>query len=164
MISLTIQHKVYLTKGQRYALHDGYDLLVTGVCLPVWFAKKFTTEPAKEVFCNYYLKNTRKDVPIQLLEDGYEIVLPNREGYRPEISDEKWRELNRKGTIQEEYYEKCVPEVSSKNLLDIKDGGSTSLSYREHNKIKKYGAMTKVAHYVNIVDIDNLKKSLYIIK
>ena len=160
MLSLTIHHKIYLTREQRYALHEGINLVVTGVSIPVWFGKNYTSEPGIEVFCRYHLKNTKKDMPIQILEDGYEIVLPNRKGSQPEINDEEWREMNRNGTIQTKYYDKCVSRVTSENLLDIKDGGSKCLFYREHNKIIKNKVTTKTAHFVNIEDMESLTNSL----
>ena len=66
----------WTTKEQRYELHEGQELQVTGISVPVWYVNKITSEPAKEVFCNYYLKNTHEDIPIKILEDGYEIYLP----------------------------------------------------------------------------------------
>lgn len=160
MLSLTIQHKIYLTKEQRYALHEGINLVVVGVSIPIWFGKNYTSEPGKEVFCRYYLKNTKKDIPIQILEDGYEIVIPNRKGWRPEISDEEWRKMKQEGTVQKKYYDKCISRVTSKNLLDIKDGGSECLFYREHNKVIKNEVTTKTAHFINIEDMELLTNSL----
>jgi len=160
MLSLTIHHKIYLTKEQRYALHEGIDLVLTGVSIPVWFTKNFTSEPGREVFCRYYLKNSKRDTPIQILKDGYEVVLPHRKSSRPEISDEQWRELSRQGKLEEEYYSKCVTEVSSKNLLDIKDGGSQYLFYREHNQVKKDDTTMKIAHFVTMEDMSVLTDSL----
>lgn len=160
MLSLTIHHKIYLTKEQRYALHEGIKLVVVGVSLPVWFAKNYTTEPAREVFCKYRLKNTKKDVPVSILDDGYEIVLPNRKGWKPKISDEEWREMNKDMALQKKYYDKCISRVTSENLLDAKDGGCECLFYREHNEIVKNQVSTKIAHFINIEDMKLLNNSM----
>ena len=161
MLNLTIHHSIYLNKQQRYALHEGIDLVVVGVSVPVWCFKNFTSEPGKEIFCNYYLKNQKKDHPIQILEDGFEITVPYRPGSAPPLSDEQWREWNLKDKKKlEEHYESCVNEVSSKNLLDIKDGGGKCLTYREHNQVKKGDTLMKILHYVGIEDEEVLLESL----
>lgn len=161
MLNLTIHHNVYLTKRQRYALHEGIELVVTGVCVPIWCFKNHTSEPGREVFCRYYLKNQRKDYPIQIQAEGFEISIPYREGKTPPLSDEQWREWNLKDPSKlEEYYKTCVSEVSSKNLLDPIDGGGRCLTYREHNQVKKDKTLMKILHYVNIEDEAVLTESL----
>jgi len=70
MLNLTIQHFIHLARDQRYALHEGIELVVVGVSIPVWFLDKVTSEPAKEVFCRYYLKNPNATRAAQLA--GYQ--------------------------------------------------------------------------------------------
>lgn len=160
MLSLTVQHLIHLSKKQIYALHSGIELVAFGVSVPVWHIDKVTSEPAKEVFCKYYLKNTKQDTPIVIRDDGFEIVLPYRQGKCLEITDEEWRELKFNNPEKlESMYQKCVQEISSKNLLDIKDGGSGHMSYREHN-IKKSERIPNVMHFVQINSMDKLKDSL----
>lgn len=162
MLSIAIHHNIWLTRDQRYAIHDGTEIVVVGVSIPVWVHNnKVTSEPAKEVFCKYYLKNPKKDIAIQIMKDGYEINLPNHEGSVPDLSDEEWRDLNFNNPQKLElYYDKCPRSANSKNLLDIKDGGSKYLSFREHNKIKSNDEYINFIHFVNILDIEELNKSI----
>lgn len=161
MLSLTVQHLIHLSKKQRYALHSGIELVVFGVSVPVWHIDKVTSEPAKEVFCKYYLKNTKQDAAIVVRDDGFEIVLPYRQGKGLEITDEEWRELKFKNPEKLELmYRKCVQEVSSKNLLDIEDGGSGHMFYREHNKFKESERTLDIIHFVQIEKLDKLVSSL----
>jgi len=155
MLALTIHHNIRLTRDERYKLHEGEDVVVVGVSVPVWFINKTTSEPAKEVFCKYYLKKSDKEMPIRILKDGYEVTIPNRKARTPRtLTDEQWRKLTPEA--QGDYYDRCVSEVSSKNLLDISDGGSGSLTYREQNQIKQGGEMMSIMHYVNIGSIDDM--------
>jgi len=161
MLNLTVQHLIHLSKSQRYAIHSGIELVVVGVSVPVWYMDKVTSEPAKEVFCKYYLKNTREDTAILIREDGFEITLPYRQGKGLEITDEEWKELKFKNPEKLELmYQNCVQEVSSKNLLDIGDGGSRHMSYREHNKLKEPERTLNIMHFVQIENMDKLVNSL----
>jgi hypothetical protein len=162
MLNLTISHHVFLTQEQRYSLHNGEDLVVIGVSVPVWYRNKKTSEPANEIFCKYRLKNPRKDVPIQILSDGYEIYIPMRPEKSPtELTDDEWRMLVQHNPKKlEQHYAAKVSGVSSKNLLDIKDGGSAHLSYREHNKVQINNELINIMHYVQIDDISILENSL----
>ena len=101
------------------------------------------------------IENPKKETPIRILEDGYEITIPNREAKTPTIlTDEQWRVLTPEQ--RDEYYSKCVSEVSSKNLLDVRDGGGKHLVYREQNKIKQKDKFMSIMHYVHIGDIDGM--------
>lgn len=166
MLNLTIQHYIYLTQAQRHALHEGIQLVVVGVSIPVWFLNRKTSEPAKEVFCKYYLKNSREEQPIRIMPDGYEITLPYRKGQkllndkgRP-LSDSEWRKLNATDSDKlEELYQKRVGEISSTLLLDPPIG-IKYLAYREHNKITQDDDELMILHYVNIMDIEKLVTTL----
>ncbi|MEX5543866.1 hypothetical protein, partial [Pseudomonas poae] len=82
-------------------------------------------------------------------------------GPKLEISDEEWRKLLREEPDKlEALYRNTVQEVSSKNLLDIKDGGSEHLSYRELNKVKKGEQLLNIMHFVMIEKIEKLTDSL----
>lgn len=163
MLSLTIHHNIHLTREQRYALHDGQEIMTIGVSVPVWYMNKVTSEPAKEVFCRYFLSNPKTDEPIKILEDGYEIAIPYREGSPLKLSDEEWQELFRNNPNKlDALYKMTIEEVSSKNLLDVQDGGSGSLSYREHNKVKRGDTFLNIMHYVNIEPMETLLESLTI--
>lgn len=157
MLTLAIYHGIHLNRNERYALHNGHDIATTGISVPVWFKGKMTSEPAKEVFCRYILRNPRKDFPIQILQDGYEISLPYREGYAPTISDDEWRKLNAEQPEKLDlYYSRFIPEVSSRNLLDVADGGVGSLAYREQNKVKKEKYEVTIIHYICFDSVEKL--------
>ncbi|NIQ13767.1 MAG: hypothetical protein GTO02_04995, partial [Candidatus Dadabacteria bacterium] len=47
-MKLVISHNLFLTKEQRYKWHDGEDLEVVGVSVPVWLDEKKSSEPATE--------------------------------------------------------------------------------------------------------------------
>jgi len=162
MLSIAIHHNIWLTRDQRYAVHEGIELVVVGVSVPVWVHNnRVTSEPAREVFCQYYLKNPKFDAPIQIVKNGYEITLPNRPGAVPNLSDDEWRYLSVNDPAKlDAYYEKCPKASNSKNLLDIQDGGSKYLSFREHNKIKSNDEFVNFIHFVNIMDIEALNKSM----
>jgi hypothetical protein len=157
MLSLTIHHNIHLTREEAYALHAGEEVVTTGYSVPVWFYNKLTSEPARELFCRYILKNPKKDVPIQIMDFGYDISIPYREGTKLEISDEEWRHLNMNDRDKlDALYKKTVSEVSSKNLLDHIDGGIGQLYYREHNKVKKGNDLLSIMHFVCIARAESM--------
>lgn len=165
MLNLTIAHNIYLTREQRYALHEGEEFEIVGISIPVWTQNgKAVNEPTREVFCKYYLSNPRQELPIIILEDGYCVCIP----YRPEkktkpLSNEEWLRLSSHDPqTLEKWYKSQVYEISSRNLLDIPDGGCAHLSYREHNKIKKNDTLLNIMHFVSIDDIGMLNNSLFI--
>lgn len=161
MLRLTIQHNIHLLKDERYDLHNGKEICVVGVSLPIWTINGLTSEPGREVFCNYYLKNPKKEVPIKFLVDGYELTIPYREGKKLEISDEEYRFLisNNDQKKLDELKAQTIREVSSKNLLDIKDGGSQFLNYRELNTVSLKNRTIEVMHHVTLSTIEKLEKS-----
>lgn len=165
MLNLTIQHFIHLTRPQRYALHEGIQLVVVGVSVPVWFMQKNTSEPAREVFCKYYLSNGREDRPIRILDDGYDICLPYRKGKKllndkgKPLSNEEWRELNFTNPDKlDALYHRHVTEVSSAQLLDPPDG-IKYMAYREHDKVKYEESELVIVHYVNLLDVEQLTES-----
>ena len=56
-VTLTIHHNIFLTREERLSLHSGESIETIGYAIPVWTEGEATTEPAKEVFCRYYLLN-----------------------------------------------------------------------------------------------------------
>lgn len=134
MLTLHVHHNIFLTREERYALHEGKELEVVGVSSPVWAFGISTSEPAKEVFCKYYLKNTKMDVPIEIVKEGYVVDIP----YRPEDNP-----------------------CTSENLLDVKDGGSKMMFYKEHNKVKtEDGQVMFIIHHVHLSDIEGLIETM----
>lgn len=163
MLSLTIHHNIHLTREQRYSLHEGNDVATIGISVPVWHSEKLTSEPAKEVFCWYYLKNPRKEIPIRILTDGYEICLPYREGQGLTISDEEYRALNTHDPDKlRDLLSQTIQEVSSKKLIDMKDGGSGGfLNYRELNKVPRNEGTLSIMHHIVISKVEDLTNSIY---
>lgn len=148
MATLTVSHYIYLTKEQRYSLHKGEALEVTGVSVPVWFHKGNTSEPAQEIFCKYYLTNEGENKAIVPVDEGYRINLPQ------------------KLAIEKEGIPADVQEVVSANLgtsdrlLDIADGGAECLEFRQYNKVQKGIHKFNVVHFVEIKPCEILKDTL----
>ena len=162
MLHLAITHNIHLSKEECYKLHEQQEVQTISVSIPVWHSGLVTSEPAKEVFCQYILRNTQQDIPVQILKEGYLVHLP----YRPAnevkpLTDEEWRFLNMNDQEKlRDYYRSQKPEVSAKNLLDLKDGGSGCLMYREHNTVNNDGKQLNLMHFVNIRRDDHLIESL----
>lgn len=143
MATLTISHYIYLTKKQRYDLHEGHEVNILGVSVPVWFDKGSTSEPAKEVFCKYKLTNEKLNQAIIANEEGYHINLPQKQ----DLSNQFDSVLNFK-----------IP--TSDKLLDTKDGGVESLEFRQYNKIHKDEYHFNVVHFVEIKPHELLLETL----
>jgi hypothetical protein len=154
---LTIYHGIFLSKEQRYALHQGQDVEVIGVSLPVWLMHGQSSEPAEEVFCKYYLKNPNKEVPINICNDGYIINLPYRVGNAKEIDDAHWRKLT--DEQMSKYYNRQATNVTSADLLDYQDGGYQLLRYKEHDRVKDGDHILNIIHFVNIQDLSTISQS-----
>jgi len=75
MKTLTISHHIYLDVEKFDDLKANKEIEVTGISVPVWFEKGNTSEPAKEVFCKYYIEITDVESPIKAVKDGYIIKL-----------------------------------------------------------------------------------------
>jgi hypothetical protein len=136
MATLTIAHYLYLNKEQRYKLHAGETLEVVGISIPVWFHKGNTSEPAKELFCRYKLTNRPKSKTIMPTEEGYCINLPQK------LESDK---------EENEVYDAVNSQIGhSEMLLDIKDGGSEYLEFRQYNKVEQENHSFNVVHFVEI--------------
>lgn len=160
MKSLVIHHNIFLTRDERYQLHERKPLECVGVSTPVWIFDEKTSEPGREVFCRYYINNNDKKIPICLAKDGYEICLPDRPalGLPQTIDNDQWRAL----TVQEkeELYSFQQPGVSSADLLDVCDGGTCAMMYREHTRIvHDNNQKIHIVHLVQIRDVDYLNGS-----
>lgn len=145
MATLLITHFIYLTKEQRYALHSGKNIEVVGVSLPVWFYKGTTSEPAKELFCRYELTNDNSNRPIKILEDGYNINLPQK----PSEEDDKSK-------VKAVF----VDYDTSERLLDVADGGVEWLEFREYSKIEIDYIEHNIIHFIEMKKIELLEKTL----
>jgi len=76
MITLSISHNVYLTDEEISKLMSGEAIKTIGVSVPVWFFKGNTSEPAKEIFCEYLISDIEEDYPVTIIDEGYKINLP----------------------------------------------------------------------------------------
>lgn len=162
MLHLAISHLIHLTREQCYQLHESQDIETIGISVPIWHTKTFSSEPAREVFCRYSIRNPKRELPIQITTSGYVINLPHRKASEMKpMTNEEWRALNMNSPEKlEEYYRQQRPEVSSINLLDIKNGGCQCIMYREHNRLKRGEKVLSVMHFVNIERMDKLIDSI----
>jgi hypothetical protein len=150
-LGLIIHHNIFLNREQRYALHDGQDIEVCGISVSVWCRGKVTSEPGREIYCKYLLRNLGEDQPVKMVKEGFEICVPNKRQVNSNISNDIWRNFSPQE--MDEYYSLFKNGASTHNLLDIKDGGSEALMYREHNKIR-YADDEKITiiHLIQIRD------------
>ena len=157
--TLAISHYLHLTKEERYAWHQGNLLEVIGVSIPVWYYKGVSSEPAVEVFCKYRLIPSLEGIHIKHFTSGYEVIVPRNppKEFMP-LPDEEWKEMSKEQ--QEEWYENNEPNPSIKMLLDIKDGGSKYLAFKQHSKVRKDKKILNVVHYMEIKDMDDLMQTL----
>lgn len=150
MATLTISHYLYLSREQRYKLHTGETLDIIGVSVPVWFHKGSTSEPAKELFCKYKISNDPVNKTIMPTEEGYSINLPQK----VELGDKN---------IPDEIQEAEATSIqlgTSDKLLDIKDGGSEWLEFRQYNKVQQGEHQFNVVHFVEIKPVELLQDTL----
>ena len=136
MATITISHYIFLTREQRYSLNSGEQIDVIGVSVPVWFNKGTTSEPAKEVFCKYKLTNEKINKSINFVDNCYNINLLHQiEG-------------------EEDF------DGGSEKLLDVEDGGSEYIDFREYNKIVYENKQFDIVHFVEIKTIETLIETL----
>jgi hypothetical protein len=148
MATLTISHYIYLSREERYKLHFGESIDVTGISIPVWFHRGTTSEPAKEMFCKYKLTNEAINKTIISMEEGYQINLPQN------------LELSGENVPKEVQDVVSVKLGTSGRLLDTKDGGSEWLEFRQYNKIKKDIHEFNVVHFVEIKPYELLQDTM----
>lgn len=137
MATLTISHYIYLTRDERYKLHSGEALEVVGVSIPVWFHKGNTSEPAKELFCKYKLTNENMNKAIVPNDEGYTINIPQELEFENEVPQE----------VKEAITEKMGTSIK---LLDVEDGGSEWLEFKQFNKVKHQDKSFNIVHFVEI--------------
>lgn len=148
MATLTISHYLYLSRDQRYKLHAGEPIEITGVSVPVWFHKGSTSEPARELFCKYKITNEPVNKAIVPMDEGYHINLPQK------------MELAKEDVPQEVQEVAAIQLGTSERLLDIKDGGSEWLEFRQYNKVHQDKHAFNVVHFVEIKPDELLQDTL----
>lgn len=142
MATLTISHFIYLTKEQRYALHERKSVEVVGVSIPVWFNKGNTSEPAKEVFCNYKITNDSMNRSAVPTKDGYNINIPQNVEVK---TDEH---------VTGTHFSK------SEQLLDFADGGVEFLEFKQYGKLTRNKQKFNVVHFFEIKTYEKLVGTL----
>jgi hypothetical protein len=144
MATLTISHHVYLSREDRYKLHNREDIEAIGVSVPVLFDKGNTSEPAREVFCRYKLTNNLPNRAITTFDAGYCINLP---------------QLN-STEDQDDYSVFAAKYGSSERLLDIKDGGVEYSEFKQYHNAYIDGVAMTILHYVEIKDLEYLIETI----
>lgn len=137
MATLTVSHYIYLNREQRYKVHSGEFVEVIGISVPVWFYRGTTSEPAKEMFCKYKITNEATDKSILSTKEGYEINLPQK----TELDNDNSPEVKEITSIK---------LGTSERLLDLKDGGTEWLEFRQYNKIEQGKNKFNLIHFVEI--------------
>jgi hypothetical protein len=161
IVTLSVSHSLFLTEKQRYDLHQGKTIKVIGVSMPVWFFKGSTSEPAEEVFCKYTLNNKKGNAYVQATKNNtYIINLPQvPDDYKEGIlSNEQWRKMT--GGEKSLWYKSNPIPLSSKKLLNTKDGGCQSLSFQIQHEINVDNTKSNIIHFVLIKKIEELNESL----
>ena len=128
--TLTVHHNLYLTREERYKVTAGETVVITGVCVPVWSQKDFTTEPAVEVFVQYHIV-PNQPLAVKQGTGGFTICLPEPPPKVARVPDHVWRSLSK--IDQDLWYERNEPGPSISHLFDVKDGGCAFLAFRQFN-------------------------------
>ena len=146
MATLTVSHYLYLTKEQRYSLNEGEDINIVGICVPVWFSKGNTSEPAQEIFCKYKIQNTRQGVNIKQNDNGFTIIMPN---------------LEADDSVNEELMKTAQNKIgTSESLLDLADGGKEFSEFKLYQKLQVNDELHHLIHYIDISPIEVLTKTI----
>lgn len=152
MLTLTLAHSLFLTKEERYSLHAGKTLNIIGICVPVWFYKGTTSEPAQEVFCRYEVTNAPPDKLIAKTHEGFVINLPQKTEPSDAFKSLPIKILDALGVT--------ANNPTSEKLLDIKDGGSELLEFQQYNTMRKNKKSVKIIHYVDVRPIEKLLETI----
>ena len=158
-LSLSISHHLFLTRKERYALHEGQVIETIGSSVPVWFYGKTTSEPAEEIFCQYVLTNIKRRPCIIPDVDGYTINLPAipEDWEKAPLSNEDWRKMTPKE--REKWYEENKTPKSSLDLLDPPEGGK-QLAFTAQQVRHFEGHRALVTHTILIKDEEELLETL----
>jgi hypothetical protein len=131
MATLTVSHHLYLTKEQRYELNQGKEIKTVGVCVPVWFQKGNTSEPAQEIFCKYKIYNPKTGANIKQDDEGFDIEGEGKIAIQKKIG-------------------------TSENLLDYKDGGESKCDFKLYQKLLINDSLHHLVHFIEIKPIEIL--------
>jgi len=141
-LTLTVSHSLFLTRDQCYSIHNGNEVEIIGVSIPTWFYKGKISEPTIEVFCRYKINQTKNLLSIKEKSKIYELSIPI-------INSEN---------------------ITTKNLLDIKDDGSEHIIFRQYQSINRQGKLEvrhgmtygqiNMLHFIEIKRIEDLLATL----
>lgn len=149
-----ISHNLFLDKEDLELLAHGNPVETLGVSVPVWFFKGNTSEPAREVFCNYRLINTPENPPTSILAKGYQINIPQPPVARVR-KPENWSELSK--TEKAVWRANNPGQLCGDDLLDL--DGSDTFHFKRYNKVTENGKRINIIHSVDIGTLEMLEKS-----
>jgi len=157
-MKLVVSHNLFLTKEQRYKWHDGEDLEVVGVSVPVWVDGQDTSEPSSEIFTKYQLKSEGGKPSLKAKRKYYEINVPKvAVCEKPKIPEFLLSLLPKR---EQDKLQGLTSGLSLQNLLDLKDGGSEWLAFKTNTKITKNKKKINATHFIEIKDMSGLLDSL----
>lgn len=157
-MKLLVSHNLFLSKEQRYKWHDGEDLEVVGVSVPVWINGQKTSEPASEIFTKYQLRSEGEKISLKAKRKYYEINIPKvAVCEKPKIPEFLWNLLPQK---DQDKLREMTTGLSLKNLLDLRDGGSACLAFKTNARITKNKKKVDATHFIEIKDMSELLDSL----
>lgn len=166
-LALFITHHIFLSKKQIEDLYNNNSIETIGHSVPVWVDAKTgeTTEPAKEIFCNYKINNTKeyeKNVEI-IRRKGYELFLPQLNTWQPpekiefdklsQMTSEERIEYNKKRDL---WWKKNPKPLTIEDL--VKSGYLRFEVKVLKQSIDKY--QCAVQHVIEIKTIEDLESSL----
>jgi len=158
--TLAIAHYLHLTKDERYRWAAGEVFDAVGVSVPTWFYKGASSEPAIEVFCKYKLLTATDGIFMKHTNEGYEVTIPQKPAQEAQpLPEDIWNSLTEQQ--QDEWHAQNTSQMPClRNLLDIRDGGSAYLTFRQFSKVRKNKKVLNVIHFMEIKDISELLQTL----
>jgi len=153
---LAISHNIFITEDQEKEILERNPVELIGVTVPVWHHSGRSSEPAKEVFCKYFIYNEKSDFPIERFKNGYKINIPQLpEGYKQykPLTDEEWRGMTEKDLG--DWYDKTKPPTNAELLRD-----KGCLFYVQYDKFIFKKKLVDIIHNVCIQPEHILLESL----
>lgn len=154
--NLIVSHTIFLNKEEIERLFSGLSVRTIGCSVPVWFQKGTTSEPAEEVFAQYYISTKKSKLEAKTFDAWYKINIPKLTAdYEPpeRIPDDLWREMP---IIEREiWYDNNTKPISVDDLMDAPLGGNY-LKFKHLEKLE----YTTIVHFVEINTVERLMESL----
>ena len=164
-LALFLIHNIFLTNTQIEYFFKKKEIEVVGVSIPVWVNAKTseTSEPASEIFCQYIIKQHRKESDIEFLKNGYQISLCNKKNKKPkEINFEELSNMTKEERKEFESKRNKWFKENSKIILEYLKNGYYRTEIKKINQTfdKLPNCLIDVQHIVEIKTIDKLNQSL----